>query len=200
MVSPAYRLAPEDPFPAAVDDAWAVLQWARDHADEIGGDPERISVMGDSAGGNLAAVVALQARDDSGPRLRSQVLIYPAVDMYQQWPSEKENANAPVLTAAGMHAFVNTYLAAEYGTEDWRASPLRAASHKDLPPTLILTAGHDPIRDHGQPYRDALRSDGVHVDLVNYPDAVHGFLALPGLVPAARTALRDVTAFLRQTL
>lgn len=200
VVSPAYRLAPEHPYPAAVDDAWGVLQWITSHANDIGGDPDRIAVMGDSAGGNLAAVVALAARDADGPKLRSQVLIYPAVEMYERWPSEDANANAPILTSSGMHKFTELYLAGQYGTEDWRASPIRAVSHENLPPALILTAGHDPIHDHGQNYLDVLQSAGVRADLINYPDAMHGFAALPGIAPAARVGLRDIVAFLRRTL
>lgn len=197
VVSPAYRLAPEHPFPAAIDDAWGVLQWVGRHAVDIGGDPDRIAVMGDSAGGNLAAVVALAARDAGGPGLRAQVLIYPAVEMYERWPSEDANANAPVLTSTVMHTFTELYLAADHGTTDWRASPIRAASHKDLPPALILTAGHDPLRDHGQKYLDVLRSAGVRAELIDYPDAVHGFAALPGVAPAAGIGLQDIVAFLR---
>lgn len=200
VVSPAYRLAPENPFPAAVDDAWAVLQWIALHAVEIGGDPDRIAVMGDSAGGNLAAVLALAARDAGGPELRGQVLIYPAVEMYERWPSEDANADAPVLTSSVMHTFTELYLAGEHGTEDWRASPIRAASHENLPPALILTAGHDPLRDHGQKYLDVLRSAGVRAGLIDYPETVHGFAALPGVAPAARRGLRDIVAFLREIL
>ncbi|ORM33203.1 carboxylesterase [Williamsia sp. 1135] len=200
VVSPVYRLAPEHPFPAAVDDAWGALQWVARHAADIGGDPDRMAVMGDSAGGNLASVVALAARDAGGPGLRGQVLVYPAVEMYERWPSEDANADAPVLTSSVMHTFTELYLAGAYGTEDWRASPIRAASHQDLPPALILTAGHDPLRDHGQKYREVLRAAGVRAELIDYPDTVHGFAALPGVAPPARAALRDITAFLREVL
>lgn len=160
VVSPTYRLAPEHPYPAAVEDAWAVLRWVSEHGAELGGDPTRLVVMGDSAGGNLAAVTALMARNAGGPALRAQVLIYPAVEMYERYPSEEANAHAPVLTSQQMHTFGHLYLGASYGVEDWQASPIRAESHAGLPPALILTARHDPLRDHGTKYAEALRAAG----------------------------------------
>ena len=200
VVTPAYRLGPEHPFPAAVDDARTVVEWVVEHADELGITPERIAVMGDSAGGNLAAVTALDARDAGGPTLRAQVLIYPAVEMYDRWPSEDEHAHAPVLTSANMRAFTRLYLGESFGTEDHRASPIRAASHADLPKTFILTAELDPLKDNGSRYRDALVKAGVPVRFHEYPGALHGFLSLPGPVPAARQALDDICEFLHQAL
>jgi acetyl esterase len=200
VVSPTYRLAPENPYPAAVEDAWAALRWVAEHAAELGGDPERIAVMGDSAGGNLAAVTALMARDEDGPALRAQVLVYPAVEMYERYPSEDANAEALVLTSKGMHTFAHLYLGDKYGVEDWQASPLRAVSHDGLPPALILTAFHDPLRDHGSKYADALRAAGSSADLRDYGPGIHGFASLPGVVPVAHEALGDVVAFLRTHL
>lgn len=200
VVSPTYRLAPEHPYPAAVDDAWAALRWVHTHAAELGGDPERIAVMGDSAGGNLAAVAALHARDAGGPAVRAQILVYPAVEMYERWPSETIHANAPLLTSKQMRTFGRLYLGDGYGTEDWQASPIRAASHESLPPALVLTAGHDPLRDHGFRYVDVLRAAGVEAEHRDYPDTIHGFAALPGVAPAAHTALRDIVEFLRRAL
>jgi acetyl esterase len=200
VVSPTYRLAPEHPYPAAVEDAWAALRWVAEHAAELGGDPDRIAVMGDSAGGNLAAVTALTARDENGPALRAQVLVYPAVEMYERYPSEDENAEAPVLTSKGMHTFAHLYLGDKYGVEDWQASPLRAVAHDGLPPALILTAFHDPLRDHGSKYAEALRAAGSEAVLHDYGPAIHGFVSLPGVVPVARVALDDVVAFLRTHL
>jgi acetyl esterase len=200
VVSPAYRLAPEHPFPAAVDDARAVVEWVVEHADELGIDPQRVAVMGDSAGGNLAAVAALDARDAGAPELRAQVLIYPGVEMYDRWPSEDEHAEAPVLTSANMRAFCRLYLGEDYGTEDHRASPVRAASHADLPKAFVLTAELDPLKDNGVHYRDALEADGVPVRYTEYPGALHGFLSLPGPHPVAKQALDDICDFLRQTL
>ena len=200
VISPAYRLAPEHPFPAGVDDARAVVLWVVEHADELGIDPQRIAVMGDSAGGNLAAVTCLDARDAGGPELRSQVLIYPGVEMYDRWPSEDEHAEAPVLSSANMRAFTRLYLGDSFGTEDHRASPVRAASHAELPKAFILTAALDPLKDNGSRYRDALEAAGVPVRFAEYDGALHGFLSLPGPIPVARQALDDISDFLQMTL
>jgi acetyl esterase len=200
VVSPTYRLAPEHPYPAPVEDAWAVLQWVAEHAGELGGDPHRIAVMGDSAGGNLAAVVSLLARDAGAPPLRAQVLVYPAVEMYERYPSEDENAHALVLTSHQMRTFGHLYLADRYGSEDWQASPLRAGSHADLPPALLLTARHDPLRDHGARYADALCAAGTPAELRDYGPGIHGFLSLPGVVPVSSTALAAIVTFLGQRL
>lgn len=199
VISPSYRLAPEHPFPAAVDDAWDALRWIVDHADALGVDGDRVAVMGDSAGGNLAAVTALTSRDEGEPRLRAQVLIYPAVEMYEKFASELRMPNAPVLTSANMRTFVQLYLQDAYGTDDWRASPLRATKHEDLPPTFILTAEFDPLLDNGSRYREALQRAGVRVHYRMYADAIHGFVSLPGLVGRqARLALDDITDFLAE--
>ena len=197
VITVGYRLAPEHPFPAAVEDAWATVEWVAKHAADLGGDPSRIAVMGDSAGGNLAAVVSLMARDAGGPAIGAQVLIYPAVEMYEKFPSEAANANGPVLTSTQMSTFGHLYMGERYGDESWQASPLRAASHADLPPAHIITALHDPIRDHGTRYAEALRAAGTSVSLVDYDTAFHGFMSLPGVAPAAREALDGIVAFLR---
>ena len=200
VISPSYRLAPEQPFPAGVEDCWATLAWIVEHADELGIDPHRIAVMGDSAGGNLAAVMALLARDAGGPVLRAQVLMYPGTEMYDRWPSEDRHAEAPVLTSKNMRAFARLYLGERYGDEDFRASPIRAASHVGLPQTFILTAELDPLLDNGARYRDALGAAGVSVRYAEYDGAIHGFMSLPGVVPVAKRALDDVVEFLAQTL
>lgn len=200
VISPVYPLAPEEPFPAAVEDCWATLTWIVEHADRLRIDPQRVAVMGDSAGGNLATVMALLARDAGGPELRAQVLIYPGTEMYDRWPSEDRHADAPVLTSANMRAFVRLYLGERYGDEDFRASPIRAASHAGLPKTLIVTAEHDPLLDNGARYRDALVAAGVPVRYIEHDGAIHGFLSLPGVVPAADGALDDVVEFLAHAL
>ena len=200
VLSPTYALAPEQPFPAGVEDCWATLEWVVSHADELGIDPRRIAVMGDSGGGNLAAVVALLARDAGRPELRAQVLMYPGTEMYDRWPSEDRHADAPVLTSKNMRAFARLYMGDRYGDEDFRASPIRAASHASLPKTFILTAELDPLLDNGARYRDALVADGVPVRYVEYDGAIHGFMSLPGVVPVAKRALDDIVDFLALTL
>lgn len=200
VIAPSYRLAPEDVFPAGVEDCWAALTWIAEHADELGISAERLAVIGDSAGGNLAAVMALMARDAGGPPLRAQVLIYPGVEIYDEWPSEVNNVHDPVLTSANMRAFGRLYLGDDYGTEDFRASPIRAASHAGLAKAFIITAEHDPLLDNGAHYRDALVAAGVPVRYTEYDGAIHGFLSLPGAVPVARKALDDIVEFLSRAL
>ncbi|MEO6606387.1 MAG: alpha/beta hydrolase [Aeromicrobium sp.] len=200
VISPAYRLAPENRFPAGLEDCRDAVEWVVKNADQLGINPERIAVMGDSAGGNLAAVVSLLARDSGGPEIRAQVLIYPGVEMYDKWPSEIRNAEAPVLTSHNMNAFARLYLGDQYGTEDFRASPIRAESHADLPKAFILTAEHDPLLDNGAHYRDALVAAGVPVRYAEYEGAIHGFMSLPGVSPPAKHALDDIVDFLRQAL
>lgn len=200
VISPSYRLAPEHPYPAAADDAWESLRWIVDHAERLGIDPQRVALMGDSAGGNLAAVTALAARDE-GTAVRAQVLIYPAVEMYDKYPSELRMPKAPVLTSANMRTFVQLYLQDAYGTLDWRASPIRASKHEDLPAAFILTAQYDPLRDNGTRYRNVLRRAGVPVHYREYADGIHGFVSLPGLAgKQARQALDDITGFLAEHL
>ena len=200
VVSVAYRLAPEQPFPAAVNDCWAALLWVYNNAGELGGDPDRLAVMGDSAGGNLAAVTALRARDAGSPTLRAQILVYPGTEMYDKWPSELRNAEAPVLTSRNMHAYARIYLGEDYGTEDFRASPIRATSHAGVAPALIQTAEFDPLLDNGARYADTLRADGVDVTYTEYVGAIHGYLSLPGVVPAASEALDEIVKILRTAL
>jgi acetyl esterase len=200
VIAPSYRLAPEEPFPAGVEDCWAAVTWIVEHAEELGISAERIAVMGDSAGGNLAAVVALLARDAGTPELRAQVLIYPGVEIYDEWPSEVNNVRDPVLTSANMRAFGRLYLGALYGTKDFRASPIRAASHAGLAKAFIVTAEFDPLQDNGAHYRDALVAAGVPVRYAEYEGAIHGFMSLPGVVPVAKKALDDVVEFLSRTL
>ncbi len=200
VISPSYRLAPQDVFPAGLDDCWDAVLWIVEHADELGIDASRIAVMGDSAGGNLAAVIALLARDAGAPELRAQVLIYPSVEMYQRWPSEDLHAEAPVLTSRNMRAYARLYLGENYGTEDFRVSPIRAASYVGLPKAFIITAELDPLLDNGAHYRDTLAEAGVTVRYAEYDGAIHGFMSLPGVVPVANRALDDIVEFLRDVL
>jgi acetyl esterase len=198
VVSVDYRLAPEHPFPVPLQDCYAATVWVTERADDLGVDATRLAVMGDSAGGNLAAAVCLMARDLQGPAIALQVLIYPSVEVVDAFPSEDENAHAPVLTKADLKVFSALYLAGRDGTEPY-ASPLRAKLD-DLPRALIQTAQHDPLRDQGTAYATALRQAGVDVRLTNYTDAVHGYISLPGLVPAARQALAETVDTVREAL
>jgi len=199
VVSVDYRLAPEHPFPAAVEDAVAATGWIARNAANIGGDATRMAVMGDSAGANLAAVVALAARDPHGPDLRLQVLLYPPTDLTGSSPSLTEDPDALILTPLGRDTFRSLYLGAA-DPADPRASPLLATDHAGLPPTLIQVGDQDPLRDDASRYAAALRAAGVEVRGTIYLDAVHGFLSFPGVVPAARQALWEIINEVRRHL
>ncbi len=187
VVAPAYRLAPEHPYPAAVEDCWAALRWAVAHAGDLGADPARIAVLGDSAGGTLAAVVALRARDDGGPAIRGQVLIYPIVDLVG-------------MRGPGVGGIVEHYLGGDGSrAEELAVSPLRAASHAGLPPALILTARFDPLRRHAERYAGVLRTAGVEVAVHCPTLATHAYLTLPGISPASRGGLDRTVSFLAGT-
>jgi acetyl esterase len=196
VVSADYRLAPKHPFPAGVEDCYAVFEWAASHADELGADPERIGVIGESAGGNLAAVVAIMARERGGPVIRHQALLYP-VTGGGETESRRVNANAHILTAADMEAF-DRYYAGDH--DDWRDSPLIAESHAGLPPAIIIVAGHDPLHDDGVLYAEALRADGVPVELIDYPAMAHGFINFPRFARDAAPAMKAVVASQRAAL
>jgi acetyl esterase len=201
VVAVDYRLAPEHPFPAAVDDAFAALQWVSEHAEELGGDPARLAVGGDSAGGNLSAVVAQLARDAGGPPVKYQALWYPATTMTQQLDSVTENAEAPVLTVADMGVFMQSYLGdrdpASLGP---RLSPGDAEDLAGLPPAYIATAGHDPLRDDGARYAERLREAGVEVELHEAESLVHGYVMFATVVPAATDAFDRSLAALKAAL
>jgi acetyl esterase len=158
VVAVDYRLAPEHKFPAAAEDAVAATRWIAANATRLGIDARCLAVGGDSAGGNLAAVVSLEARDRSGPRLVHQLLVYPGTDMRMGWPSAERHAEQLPLTRAGMRWFIAHYLRSAADEADWRASPLRAPSFAGLPPALIITAGFDPLCDQGEAYAKALQS------------------------------------------
>jgi acetyl esterase len=200
VISVDYRLAPEHSFPGPVEDCYDATLWIADHADELGADPSRLAVMGDSAGGNLAAAVAVMARDRGRPDIALQILIYPSVELVEKFPSARENADAPILTSKDIANNPRNYFHNSAGEmTDPYASPLRA-KHEGLPPALIQTAQFDPLRDEGTAYAAALREAGVEVRLTNYLDAVHGYLSLPGLVPQAREALAEAVDVVRSYL
>lgn len=192
VVSVAYRLAPAHPWPAAAEDCYAALVDVVARADEFGADPERVGVMGDSAGGNLAAVVSLMARDRSGPAIAHQALVYPATDLTLGSASIEENADAPILNRTECLAYRAHYLGDSDPHQPY-VSPLLASDHSGLPPALVQVAEHDPIRDDGLRYAEALRTAGVPVRLTTYYGMPHGFLAFPRLCRAAPQALGELT-------
>lgn len=200
VVSVDYRLAPEHRFPAAVDDAYAATRWIADNSDQLGIDGSRIAVGGDSAGGNLAAVVSLMARDSGGPVISYQLLIYPATDTSQTQVSHKENGDVLPLTKAAMDWFWNHYMGGQDGTQDFRASPLNAASLANLPPAYVITAGYDVLRDEGLDYADKLEAARVPVTRRHYPGQIHGFISMGRIIKDANAAVADAGAAVRAAL
>ena len=202
VVSVQYRLAPEHVFPAAPDDAFAALTWVAAHAEELGGDGSRIAVGGDSAGGNLAAVVALLARDAGGPALRFQLLVYPAVDMRLDNPfaSRQENAEAPFLNRETMDWFEGHYFKGDVDRTDPKLSPLLASSHAGLPPALIATAEFDPLRDEGEAYAKTLQEAGVAATLHRYDGMPHVFFQLWAITDAGKELIAEASEALRGAL
>lgn len=192
-----YRLAPEHPFPAAVEDCFSAVQFVFQNAKALQVDPSRIAVGGDSAGGNLAAVVALMARDAGAPALAYQLLIYPATDQRCQFPSHERNGEGYLLTRDSIRFFRGAYLPDQKDYTDWRASPLLAASHAGLPPAFVLTAGFDPLVDEGRAYAERLAKAGVEVGYREYADMVHGFVLFGGVVEAANAAVAECCRQLR---
>ena len=193
-----YRLAPEHPFPAAVEDCFLATQYVCAHAKALGVDPARIAIGGDSAGGNLAAVVALIARDRGAPRLSYQLLIYPATDQRGAFPSHARNGEGYLLTREGIEFFRRAYLPDTKDHTDWRASPLLAASHASLPPAFVLTAGYDPLVDEGRAYAERLAAAGVEMAYQEYPDMIHGFVLFGGVLDTANAAVAECCRRLRE--
>jgi acetyl esterase len=197
VISVDYRRAPEHKFPAAVDDAIAATAWIAGHANELGIDTTRLVVGGDSAGGNLAAVVAIAARDGNGPSISGQVLIYPATDFAMTHPSHRELDTSILLTHSVIRWFADHYLNDISDIENWRASPARAATLAGLPPAYVLTAGADPLRDEGEEYAKRLTDAGVAVTYQTFPGQFHGFFTMGKLLDQANVAARDIGAWLR---
>ncbi len=181
VVSVDYRLAPEFRAPKAVRDCVDSVRWLEGHAESLGGTATRLAVCGDSAGGNLAAVVCQVVRDEGGPRISHQALLYPGTDATKSQPSITEHAKGPLLTLAKIDAFLDHYLGpGGLSATDPLVSPLWATSHADLPPTLVQTADLDPLRDEGRLYAERLAAAGVPVRYTNYVGAPHGFASFPG--------------------
>jgi len=198
VVSVDYRLAPEHPFPAAPEDCYAVTRWLSEHGAEIDADPTRIAVGGDSAGGNLAAVVSLMARERGGPVLRHQLLVYPVTDHAFDTPSYSENAEGYMLTRDMMQWFWGHYVVDESQGRDPMASPLRAKSLADLPPATVITAEFDPLRDEGEAFAEKLMAAGVRTRLTRYDGVFHGFFAMSDAIERGRRAVQQAAQALRQ--
>src|SRR5215468_7299404 len=197
VVAMEYRLAPEHKFPAAPEDCYAATCWVAANAAAIGGDPRRIAVGGDSAGGNLAAVVAQRARDRGGPTLVYQLLVYPVTNYGYDTTSYRENADGYLLTRDAMVWFWNHYLRSATDGDNPLASPLRANDLRGLPPAMVLTAEFDPLRDEGEAYAMRLQEAGVPVTLKRYAGAIHGFFSLGAVLDQGKQAMADAAAALR---
>ncbi len=196
-----YRLAPEHPFPAGLDDVLAALAWIAENAPALGIDAERLAIGGDSAGGSMSAAACIDARS-KGLRLKAQVLIYPSTDStpdVRLWPSRIQNLEVPPLTSDALKWFSSKYLprGLQIDRRDWRLSPLYAESLEGLPPALVLTAQYDPLRDEGKAYAERLAASGVPTVHRNFPGQIHGFIEYGGVLTSANEAIREIASFLR---
>jgi acetyl esterase len=200
VLSVDYRLGPEQRFPAAFDDCLAATRWVRREAVALGLDATRLAIGGDSAGGNLAAAVAIALRDGGDPAPAFQLLIYPATDMRALAPSHRHNGQGYLLTADTIAWYRGHYIEDPADWADWRASPLLAPDHRGLPPALVLTAGHDPLRDEGLQYADALSAAGNQARYVCFERQIHGFITMSRVLGEAQTAIDLCAAELRRAL
>lgn len=200
VIAVDYRLAPEHLFPAAFEDCLAAVQWAAANAAALNIDPQRLAIGGDSAGGNLAAAVAIALRDSGGPSPALQLLIYPATDMTADNDSLRDNAEGFLLTRAAMELFMRWYVPDPANRTDPRASPQSADHHRDLPRAFIQTAEFDPLRDEAQTYAETLRAAGCRCEYECYPGMLHGFIRMGGIIDRGLVALDDACAALRDAL
>ena len=191
VVSVDYRMAPENKFPAAAEDCYAATKWVAENAASIQVDPERVAIGGDSAGGNLTAVVALMARDRGGPSLVYQMLIYPVTNRDYETVSYRDNGDGYFLTKDSMVWFWNHYLREEQDAVNPYASPLLADDLSGLPPALVLTAEYDPLRDEGEAYAQRLEAAGIEVEATRYNGMIHGFFWMPGALDQGRKAIEQ---------
>ena len=193
-----YRLAPEHPFPAALDDCYAALEWTAMHAKDLGADPHRIAIGGDSAGGLLAAAVALRALHNHGPRLAFQTLIYPLLSPNLNSASWEEFADGPIITREGVEQGWNYFTPVAADRHQPDLNPLGAKDCKGLPPTLIITAEFDPLRDDGATYAKALALAGIDVSYSEYKGMIHGFALMAGIIPDGRKAIEEIAMAIRR--
>jgi acetyl esterase/lipase len=198
VVSVDYRLAPEHKFPAGVEDCAAAVRWIGENARSLALDPHRMAVGGDSAGGNISAVLAQMARDRELPPVTFQLLLYPSVEMSMRHPSYRLDFSRFPLSLEAVRYFHSHYLRGEEDQADWRASPIRARRFIELPPAFILTAGYDPLRDEGAEYARILEENDVPVTFVHMSDQMHGFLTMGRVIRAADTALELAATALRR--
>ncbi len=199
VVSVDYRLAPEHPAPAALEDCLAALAWTTENAELLGIDATRVAVGGDSAGGNLAALVCQRVRDEFGPDIDFQLLVYPATDLTMSHPSIEENADGYFLTKASMLWFAQHYLG-DRERKDPAVSPLYAEDLAGLPPALVITAEYDPLRDEGEAYAARLKDAGVATELLRYDGQIHGFFGMATMLDDAKDAIERAAAALRAAL
>lgn len=192
VVSVDYRLAPEHKFPTGVYDAYDALVWATQHAPELGADATRVCVTGDSAGGNLSAVVCLKSRDLGGPKIKFQALVYPATDSRLGYASFETHAHAPILTKNDILHYLEMYMATEADRINPLLSPFLAESLAGLPPALIVTAGFDPLCDDGHQYAARLQAEGIPAEVMHYPEDIHGFFTLPHHTKSGKAAIEEV--------
>jgi acetyl esterase len=197
VLSVDYRLAPEHPFPAAVEDCFAALNWAVVQGAALGGDPKRIALAGDSAGGNLATVCSILARDAGGPELALQCLIYPCTAAEPETASHHRFAEGYILSRQSIQWFYRHYLAHPDGRNDYRYAPLLADDLSGLAPTLLILADHDPLYDEGRAYGERLQAAGNQIEIVDYPGMVHAFYSMSNAVDAAKDALARSARALR---
>jgi acetyl esterase len=200
VVSVDYRLAPEHPAPAGLDDCWAALRWVADHGTEVGGDPLRLAVGGDSAGGNLAALVSVLARDAGGPTLRHQLLVYPATDLTMSCPSHVENGTGYMLTSESTAWFLSHYLGPGSDPSAPALSPLFTEDLACVAPAHVVTAEFDPLRDEGEAYAVRLADAGVPVDVRRYEGMIHGFFQMGAVTPVADAAVTEAATRLAAAL
>ena len=200
VVSVDYRLAPEHPWPAALEDTYAATRWLSANAERFSGDSNRLAVAGDSAGGNLSATVSLLARERGMPDIHGQILLYPATTYLEPMESRAENASGYFLTAEDLVWFVKHYIENELDAYNPLAFPLSARDLSDLPPAFVLTCGFDPLRDEGVAYANRLREAGVAVEHTNYESMIHGFLNMEGIVDRSSDGIDAVAAYLRNEL
>jgi acetyl esterase len=200
VVSVDYRLAPEHRYPAAPQDCFAAVKWVAANAGSLGADARRLAVGGDSAGGNLSAVVAQMARDQGGPAIRFQLLIYPVTDADFTRRSYVDNAEGYLLTTASMHWFWDHYLPEREKRAEPYACPLRAADLAGLPPAWVCTAEFDPLRDEGEAYAKRLQHAGVSTTLTRFDGLIHGFISMGLVAPRAQAAIDEAVAALRKGL